>query len=156
LSGVPILSTNIRLGWRRPSVLLYCATKLIMAIKGFIVQFPGCLTSGACTIKLFTPVIYGFSLKARMFVSGKPFQTSLMFVGTLEWSTLKVLHSGWLPPYPQTLDKAEKACRDKHSSLLRKSVNYGCKMFYNTGSWRLMFQWPNKQVVNNLDTFMLF
>ncbi len=42
-----------------------------------------------------------------MFVSGKPFQTSLMFVGTLEWSTLKVLHSGWLPPYPQTLDKAE-------------------------------------------------
>jgi hypothetical protein len=35
---------------------------------------------GACTIKLFTAVIYGFSQLARVFVSGKPFQPSLMFV----------------------------------------------------------------------------
>ncbi len=35
---------------------------------------------GACTINLFTAVIYGFSYKAsRVFVPGKPFQPSLMF-----------------------------------------------------------------------------
>jgi hypothetical protein len=39
------------------------------------------LSSRAYTIKLFTAVIYGFSLKATVFVSGKPFQPSLMFVG---------------------------------------------------------------------------
>jgi hypothetical protein len=32
-------------------------------------------------IKLFTAVRYNFSLKARAFVPGKPFQPSLMFVG---------------------------------------------------------------------------
>ncbi len=40
-----------------------------------------------------------------------------------------VLHSGessW--PHPPTLDKAGKACQG-HSSLIRKSVNYGQKSF---------------------------
>ncbi len=37
--------------------------------------------TGACTIKLFTDVIYGFLSKARVFVLGKPFQPSLMFAG---------------------------------------------------------------------------
>jgi hypothetical protein len=37
--------------------------------------------TGACTIKLFTAVIHGFSQLARMFVPGKPFKPSLMFVG---------------------------------------------------------------------------
>jgi hypothetical protein len=37
--------------------------------------------AGVCKIKLFTAVIYRFSLKARVFVPGKPFQPSLMFVG---------------------------------------------------------------------------
>jgi hypothetical protein len=37
---------------------------------------------GACTINLFTAVIYGFSYKAsRVFVPGKPFQPGLMFPG---------------------------------------------------------------------------
>ncbi len=31
--------------------------------------------------KHFTAVIYGFSLQARVFVPGKPFQLSLVFVG---------------------------------------------------------------------------
>jgi hypothetical protein len=35
----------------------------------------------ACTIKLFTVVIYGFSYQARVFVLGKPFQPILMSVG---------------------------------------------------------------------------
>ncbi len=34
---------------------------------------------GACTIKLFTAVIYGFLKKDREFVPGKPFQPSLVF-----------------------------------------------------------------------------
>jgi hypothetical protein len=48
--------------------------------------------------------------------------------------------------------KAGKACqaqtlkliakiRDKHSSLLRKSVNYGGKKHYSTGPWT---QWDKK------------
>ena len=35
---------------------------------------------GPNVIKLFTSVIYKFSQYARVFVSGKPFQPSLMFV----------------------------------------------------------------------------
>jgi hypothetical protein len=42
-----------------------------------------------------------------------------------------VLHSFRLEPYLQTLGKAlERFARDKHSSLLRKSVNNGRKKFY--------------------------
>ncbi len=43
---------------------------------------------------------------------------------TLEWSTLKMLHS-WAGsrPYPQI--------GDKHSSLLRPLINYRRKKFYN-------------------------
>jgi hypothetical protein len=36
---------------------------------------------GANVIKLFTAVSYDFSLKARAFIPGKPFQPSLMFAG---------------------------------------------------------------------------
>jgi hypothetical protein len=34
-----------------------------------------------------------------------------------------------LQPYQQKLDQAGKACWDKHSSLLRKFINYGQKVF---------------------------
>ena len=37
----------------------------------------------------------------------------------------------------------EELAKDKHSSLLRKFVNYGRKKFYNTGPLSLRFQ-PNK------------
>jgi hypothetical protein len=30
-------------------------------------------------------------------------------------------------------NRLERLARDKHSSFLRKSVNYGCKKFYITG-----------------------
>ncbi len=43
----------------------------------------------------------------------------------LEWSTWKVFHSGRLRPWT----RLEGLARDKHSSLLRKAVNYGCKSF---------------------------
>jgi hypothetical protein len=43
-------------------------------------------------------------------------------------------------PYPQTLNKAGKACRDKHSSFF---VNYSCKKgFMALVPWCiLIFQW---------------
>ncbi len=37
--------------------------------------------SGANPIKLFTALIYGFLQSARVFISGKTFQPSLMLVG---------------------------------------------------------------------------
>ncbi len=33
--------------------------------------------------------------------------------------------------------RLERLARDKHSGLLRKSVNYGRNKFYDTGSWSL-------------------
>ncbi len=50
--------------------LAYYFMKFVMAVKSFMKQ-----PLRACTIKLFRDVIY-----ARVFVSGKPFQPSLMFV----------------------------------------------------------------------------
>ncbi len=67
---------------------------------------------GQC-YKTFLSVIYGFSLKARVFVPGKPFQSSLMFVGearNLPWSGApRCSTPGQVPssgswPHPQTLD----------------------------------------------------
>jgi hypothetical protein len=40
---------------------------------------------------------------------------------------------GRLQPFSQTLGSAGKACRDKHTRLLQKSVIYGRKMFYDIG-----------------------
>ncbi len=63
----------------------------------------------------------------RVFVPGNPFQSSLMFVGK-DWSTWYALHSGLLR---QTIQQTrlERLTRDRHSSLLRKIVNYGQKSF---------------------------
>jgi hypothetical protein len=33
--------------------------------------------------------------------------------------------------------RLERLARDKHSSLLRKSGNYGCKKFYSTGPFKI-------------------
>jgi hypothetical protein len=51
-----------------------------------------------------------------VFVSGKPFQSSLLLAGKAG-------------AYPQTLDKAERLARHKHSGLLRKCVHYSRKKF---------------------------
>ncbi len=73
-----------------------------------------------------------------MFVPGKPFQPSLMFVGearSLPWSgaperSFTRVGSGLTRKRKTRL---EKLAVHKHSSLLRKSVNYGRKIFYSTG-----------------------
>jgi hypothetical protein len=60
-----------------------------------------------------------------------------MFAGEAKsLPTFQVLRSrvgSW--PHLQTLDWLERLARDKHSSILRKSVNYGCKKLYRIGPW---------------------
>jgi hypothetical protein len=43
---------------------------------------------------------------------------------------------------------AGKLARDKHSSLLRKSVNYDRKKFYSTGPWGFCYK-TFTEVTNN-------
>jgi hypothetical protein len=59
------------------NTLAYYTKEFSTVVKSFMIQAPE-----ANPIKLFTTVIYRFSLKARVFVPGKPFHPSLMFVGT--------------------------------------------------------------------------
>ncbi len=68
-----------------------------------------------------------------MFVPGKLFQSSPMFAGKARAypsGAPERLHTG-LPRKHWT--GLEKLARDKHSSLLGKSVNYGRNEFYRTG-----------------------
>jgi hypothetical protein len=55
-----------------------------------------------------------------MFVSGKPLQPSLMFA-------VKVV------ALPTNIKLGWKGLPGTSTSLLQKSVNYGCKSFYSTG-----------------------
>ncbi len=60
-----------------------------------------------------------------MFVSGKPFQPSLMFADK----------AGAYPSeetFRCSILRLEKLARDKHTSLSRKSVNYVRNKFYTT------------------------
>jgi hypothetical protein len=90
--------------------------------------------------KLFTSVIY------ELFVPARHFQPSLMFVrkagvclskapfgySTL-WLALGLMHKDWT--------RQERPAREKHSSLLRKSVNYGRKKSYNVcPRWGLYYK----------------
>ncbi len=86
-----------------------------------------------------------------MFVPGKPLQPSLMFVGKargLPWSGAPVrcliwIGSGFTCKHETML---ERLTRDKHSSLLQKSVNYGRKKFYSTGPRGVNpLCWPRNQ-----------
>ncbi len=98
------------------------------------------LGPGVNLIKLFTAVIYKCLQLAREVVHGKPFQSCLLFAGkprSLPYSNaiqrffnrvsscFTNRHQTWL----------ERLALDKHSSLLRKFVNYGRKKFYNIGPW---------------------
>jgi hypothetical protein len=47
-----------------------------------------------------------------------------------------VLHLGRLWPYPQTLTRLKRLAREKHYSLLAKSVNYCNEKFYSTSPSR--------------------
>ncbi len=75
---------------------------------------------------------------SQSFVLGKPFQPSLMFVGEA-----RSLPQGGAPERCFTRVRSGLTCKrytrlerqNKHPSLLRKSINYGRKKFYNTGPW---------------------
>jgi hypothetical protein len=47
----------------------------------------------------------------------------------------------------------EKLARDKHSSLLQKSVKYGQKRFYNTGSRKSFNEKSNAKLDTNNHNF---
>jgi hypothetical protein len=71
-----------------------------------------------------------------MFVPGKLFQPSLMFVGKTgaypSEAPFRCSTLGYAPGLIHKLQtRLEKLARNKCSSLLRKFVNYGCKKFYN-------------------------
>jgi hypothetical protein len=55
---------------------------------------------GLNVIKLFTDVIFGFSQKARVFVPGKLFQPSLMFLSKAGAYSLSLLSSASLKGRP--------------------------------------------------------
>jgi hypothetical protein len=96
----------------------------ILSVKSFITLGPG-----PNAIKNFTFVIYEYS-----FVTGEPFQPSLMFVrkgGAYPSGAHK--RSGALPT---NIRLSWKGLPGKNSSLLRTFVNYGRKKFCNIGPWR--------------------
>ncbi len=72
-----------------------------------------------------------------MFVTGKLFQPSLMFVNKAGANRVKHLLgaplSGRLRPYPQNKTKLERPSRDKGSCLLRTIINLVCKKFLKIG-----------------------
>ncbi len=71
-----------------------------------------------------------------MFVPGKLFQSTLTFVGKAgAYPRVEHLKGASLRLAPDLshkhLTRLEKLARDKHSSLIRKFVNYGWKKFHN-------------------------
>jgi hypothetical protein len=73
-----------------------------------------------------------------VFVPDKPFQPSLMFVGKAgeypSEASFRCSTLGWAPDLAHKHQtRLERLARDKHCSLLQKTVNYGCKKFYRIG-----------------------
>ncbi len=74
-----------------------------------------------------------------LFVPGKPFQHSLMFLGkarslpTSGASERCFIHLGYSFTSKHKT-KLERLAMDKHSNLVRKSANYG-QFYYSIGTW---------------------
>jgi hypothetical protein len=72
-----------------------------------------------------------------------------------EANRVKYLSSAPLKGRPHShLTRLERLARDKHSSLLRKSVNYGRKKFYSTGPGRFKAS-ENDEILESLLIFKL-
>jgi hypothetical protein len=65
-------------------------------------------TPGPNVKKLFMVIIYKYSLEAGVFVPGRPFKPSFMFVGKARSIPKRVLHSGRLGLFSKKLDKSLK------------------------------------------------
>jgi hypothetical protein len=76
-------------------------------------------------------ITYECPEQARMFVPGWPFKPSIMFVGDVRNLPQKVIHSGRLRPYSQTLDKAERSYKNKASLGLYHKTFYSRNKFLN-------------------------
>jgi hypothetical protein len=116
----------------RPDLQRYKAGKFsprVEGVQGDQHHPPHRLRPGGNVIKLFLSVICGFS-----FAPGKPFQPSVMFVGEGKSLSLSGAPESYFNPIGFSLTckhctRLERFARDKHSSLLRKYVKYGCKFF---------------------------
>ncbi len=80
-----------------------------------------------------------------MFVPAKPFQPNLMFAGKARAypseAPFRCCILGYAPGLTHKhKTKLERLARDKHSRLLRNSVNYDSKKFYSTGPWGLYYK----------------
>jgi hypothetical protein len=64
-----------------------------------------------------------------VFVPGRPFKLSLMFVSKEHLSV--ALHLGRLLSFPT--NKAREVCQEQTAQLITKFVNYGRNKFYNIG-----------------------
>ncbi len=81
-------------------------------------------------VKLFMAVIYECLQLARVFVPGKPFHQSLMFASKAgAFQSEAPLKSSTFTN--KLWNRLERPTRDKDSSLLRTSIIYGSKRFYN-------------------------
>ncbi len=79
------------------------------------------------------------------FAPGKPIQPSLMFAGKARAFPSKApFRYSTLGQAPGLIHKhqtrLERLAKDKHFSLLRKSVNYSRKKFYSTSTWDLYYK----------------
>ncbi len=114
-------------------------------------SYPGFeLTEASKAWGLYYKTFYGCNLRIFrnrlvVFVSREPFQPSLVFLGES-----LILPQCGAPErcFTQVCSglthkdqiRLKRLARDKHSGLLRKSINQGRKKFYSTGPWG---QFPN-------------
>jgi hypothetical protein len=92
------------------------------------------IDSGYNFAKLKPESIEGSSEKTRVFVLGKPFQSSLMFVDEARRPPKRGVPERCFTQVGSSLTRKhytrlERLAKEKYSSLLRESVNYDRKKF---------------------------
>ncbi len=96
------------------------------------------ITCGRCQKNLSSPSLTFRQNKLECLYPEKFFQSSLISIGKSMGQCYKTLfvRDLWivLISYSVCQTRLEKFARDKHSSLLRKSVHHGRKKFYNIGT----------------------
>jgi hypothetical protein len=106
-----------------------------MAVKSFATLAPG-----GNFQKKFLVVIYEYSKRSRVFVPGKPFQLSLMFLDKARSLPKGGVPERYIAQVGSCLThkhrtRLERPARDKHPRFFGKFINYGHKKFCNIGPW---------------------
>jgi hypothetical protein len=149
--------------WGQPYRSFYKRSRLDVTISCLVLKSNACLMHGQAyssfAIFLFArPMVKMFKVRVghsqnilrstyeslSVFLA-RPFQPSLIFVGKarrvpysgvpercLTWVGLSLTCKYYI--------RLERSARDKHTSLLRSFINYGCKKFYNIGTWSCMIR----------------